>query len=195
MSGNGPVGPTWRKASPLGFGAAVEGVTNVAAPLLAGFSVTAIGVVGADSDKFRWPGPALLCLTLSALLFVTCVQLGFHARRHLYSYADLTAWWTEEELADTDRRALLREEQHHDFDLWHRWRGRAFAAYSGGLVVLWAGVTLVLVPPAAGGGSGSAFRWAAAGVAACAAATEVAWSGYEPLRRRIRRQRLLGGRS
>ncbi|MDH6226786.1 MULTISPECIES: hypothetical protein [Streptomyces] len=193
MNRNGPVGPAWRKPSPLGFGAAVDAVTNVAAPLLAGFSVAAIGVVGADSDKFRWPGPALFCLTLSALLFVTCVQFGFHARRHLYSYADLTAWWTEDELADTDRRRLLRDEQRHDFDLWNRWRGRAYVAYSGGLVVLWTGVALVLLPPGPGTASDTAFRWAASAVAACAAVGEVVWSAYEPVRRRLGRRRLLRG--
>jgi hypothetical protein len=192
MRGNGPVrpsGPTWRKPSPLGFGEAVDAVTNVAAPLLAGFSVAAIGVVGADSDKFRWPGPALLCLTASALLFVTCLQLGFHARRHLYSYGDLTAWWTEEELED--RRDLLREEQHRDFVLWNRWRGRADVAYSGGLVLLWLGVAAVLAPPAAGTSSDTAFRWAAAAIAACAALGEAVWSAYDPVRLRIRRRRLL----
>ncbi|WP_151775068.1 hypothetical protein [Streptomyces abyssomicinicus] len=193
MNRGGPVGPTWRKPSPLGFGAAVDAVTNVAAPLLAGFSVAAIGVVGADSDKFRWPGPSLLCLTVSALLFVTCVQFGFHARRHLYSYADLTAWWTEEELADDDRRRLLRAEQHHNFDLWDRWRGRAYVAYSGGLVMLWTGVALVLAPPGSGTASGAAFRWVASAVAACAAVGEVVWSTYEPLRRGLGRRRLLRG--
>lgn len=119
----------WRKPSPLGFGAAVDAVTNVAAPLLAGFGVAAIGVVSADTDKFRWPGLVLLSLTLAALLFVTCVQFGFHARRHLYSFADIAAWWSEDELRE--HRDLLREEQNADFHLWNRWRAWAYAAYSG----------------------------------------------------------------
>ncbi|MEU4655240.1 hypothetical protein AB0G32_15100 [Streptomyces sp. NPDC023723] len=186
-----PSSPQWRKPSPLGFGVAVDSVSNVAAPLLAGFAVAAIGVVAADSDKFRWPGPVLLFLTLAALLFVTCVQFGFHARRHLYSYADITAWWTEEEVRD--RRDLLREEQNHDFELWDGWRRRTYAAYTGGMIMLWAGVSLVLVPPAPGTTLDTPFRWAAAAVAACAGVGEAVWSAYPWITRRVRRRRLLRG--
>nr|BBJ47512.1 hypothetical protein SAVMC3_01410 [Streptomyces avermitilis] len=137
LSGGRSPSPDWRKPSPLGLGVAVDAVTNVAAPLLAGFAIATIGVVGADGGHFRWPGPVLLCLTLSALLFVTCVQFGFHARRHLYSFADISAWWSDEEMRD--HRDLLREEQNADFQLWNRWRGRAYTAYSGGMVMLWLG--------------------------------------------------------
>ncbi|MFD2688387.1 hypothetical protein ACFS5L_26620 [Streptomyces phyllanthi] len=189
MSAGRSPSPQWRKPSPLGLGVAVDAVSNVAAPLLAGFAVAAIGVVGADSDKFRWPGPVLLCLTVSALLFVTCVQFGFHARRHLYSYADITAWWSEEELRD--HRDLLREEQNIDFRLWDRWRGRAYAAYSGGMVMLWVGVSLVLAPPTTGNSSDTGFRWAAAAVAAGAALGEAVWSAYPPVKRWVERRRVL----
>lgn len=191
LTGNGPAPPRWRKPSPLGFGAAVDAVSNVAAPLLAGFAVAAIGVVAADSDKFRWPGPVLLFLTLAALSFVMCVQFGFHARRHLYSYADVTAWWTEEEVRD--RHDLLREEQHHDFALWEGWRRRTYAAYTSGMIMLWLGVSLVLAPPAPSGALDTPFRWAAAAVAAAAAVVEAVWSAYPWAERRVRRRRLLRG--
>jgi hypothetical protein len=185
--------PNWQKPSPLGMGAAVDGVTNVAAPLLAGFGVATIGVVSADSDKFRWPGPVLLCLTLASLLFVTCVQFGFHARRHFYSYTDLAAWWTENELRE--HHDLLREEHNADFRLWTRWRDRAYAAYSGGICALWTGVALVLVPPGRGMGPDAVFRWAAAAVAAVAAAAEAVWSAYPQVSRSVRRRRILRGGS
>lgn len=181
--------PDWRKPSPLGYGAAVDAVTNVAAPLLAGFGIATIGVVSADTGRFRWPGPLLLCLTLSALLFVSCVQCGFHARRHLYSYADIAAWWSDEEIRE--RRDLLREEQTADFESWNLWRGRAYAVYSGGMFMLWIGVALTLVPPAPGSSLDTGFRWAAAVVASGAALGEAVWSTYPQAQRWVRRRRML----
>ncbi|GAA2230260.1 hypothetical protein [Streptomyces indiaensis] len=169
----------------------MDAVSNVAAPLLAGFAVAAIGVVAADSDQFRWPGAVLLCLTLAALLFVTCVQFGFHARRHLYSPADITAWWSEEEARE--RHDLLREEHATDFQYWESWRRRAYAAYTGGMVVLWMGVSLVLLPPTPGSSPDTVFRWAAAAVAAGAAVVEAVWSTYPSIKRRLQRRRLLRG--
>lgn len=191
LSGGRSPSPDWRKPSPLGLGVAVDAVTNVAAPLLAGFAIATIGVVGADGGHFRWPGPVLLCLTLSALLFVTCVQFGFHARRHLYSFADISAWWSDEEMRD--HRDLLREEQNADFQLWNRWRGRAYTAYSGGMVMLWLGVALVLVPPARSTSPDTEFRWAAAAVAVGAAVVEAVWSMYPQVRLWFQRRRVLRG--
>ncbi|MFD8003828.1 hypothetical protein [Streptomyces mirabilis] len=166
-------------------------MTNVAAPLLAGFSIATVGVVSADGDKFRWPGAVLLCLTSAAFMFVSCLQLGFHARRHLYSWADITAWWAEDEVHD--RLVLLREEQHADFQLWVRWRRRAHAAYSAGMVMLWAGVALALVPPVRSALAADQLRWAAVAVAVAGAVLEAVWTAYTPVRRWIRRRQALAG--
>lgn len=66
-------------------------MSGVAAPLLAGFSVTLMTVVAADTAKFRLPGPAILLLVSAAMLFILAVQSGFWARQYLASSADVLA--------------------------------------------------------------------------------------------------------
>ena len=41
MAGS-PLLPAWRRPVPLGYGVAVDSMSNVAAPLLAGFSISMI---------------------------------------------------------------------------------------------------------------------------------------------------------
>jgi hypothetical protein len=122
-------------------------MANVAAPLLAGFSITAIAAVAASSDKFRWPGAALLTLTLAAVLLVASLQFGFNARQHLYSAADVVAWWAQEDMAQPGRSERLQREQHKDYISWGRWSSKARMAYNAGITVLAAGVAVVLAPP------------------------------------------------
>ncbi len=61
---------------------AADAMTGVAAPLLAGFTISLIGFVVASPERARWPGLSLLLLTLSALTLLLCVQAGFWARRY-----------------------------------------------------------------------------------------------------------------
>ncbi|WP_351234439.1 hypothetical protein [Streptomyces sp. NPDC002133] len=58
----------------LSYGRSIESVTSVAAPLLAAGAVAVLGVVAADDDKFRWPGPSILLLAMAAIALVACVQ-------------------------------------------------------------------------------------------------------------------------
>jgi hypothetical protein len=174
--------PSWRKPAPLGYGPALDAATNIAAPLLAGFSITAIAAVAASSDRFRWPGPVLLSLTVAAVLLVASVQFGFHARQHLYSPADVAAWWTAEDLAHPGRADRLQREQHADYETWQRWSTKARLAYNAGIVILAVGVALALVPSHSIDRFEAAFRWTAAAVAAAAALGELVWSLIPVLR-------------
>ncbi|MGW1022671.1 hypothetical protein ACWD4J_02975 [Streptomyces sp. NPDC002577] len=54
------------------YARAKDTVTTIAAPLLASGGLGLIGVVAAGEDKFRWPGQALLLVTLAAILLVSC---------------------------------------------------------------------------------------------------------------------------
>jgi len=168
--------PSWRKPAPLGYSPALDAATNIAAPLLAGFSITVIAAVAAGSDSFRWPGPVLLSLTVAAVLLVASVQFGFHARQHLYSAADVAAWWTAEDLAQPGRTDRLQREQHADYATWEQWSTKARMAYNTGIVILAVGVALMLAPPHSADRAQAAFRWTAAAVAATAALGELTWS-------------------
>jgi hypothetical protein len=169
---------------------ALDAMANVAAPLLAGFSITVIAAVAAGSDKFRWPGAALLTVTLAAALLVTSLQFGFTARQHLYSAADVAAWWAQEDLGEPGRLQRLREEQHVNYALWERWGTKARMAYNSGITVLAVGIALVLAPPSSAGGSEAVLRWTAAAVAAAGALGEVAWGAIPAFRRRRELSRL-----
>jgi hypothetical protein len=102
------------KPAPLFYGSALESVSTVAAPLLAGFSLAAAVALGADAEKFRWSGGAMLSLTIAAVLLVSAVQCGFTARRHFYSAADVKDWRPDAQ-EDSDRELKLRERQQEDF--------------------------------------------------------------------------------
>jgi hypothetical protein len=116
-------------------------MATIAAPMLAGFTIALAGVVAQAADKFRWPGVALLLLTISAVLLVTSVQAGF---------------WSQRPVA-----------------LWRItfWRIAAARTYAAGIVVLFLGLSAVLVPP----DISNAWRWAAASIALLAAVGETIW--------------------
>jgi hypothetical protein len=183
--------PSWKKPAPLGYGAALDAMANIAAPLLAGFSITAIAAVAADSDKFRWPGAALLTLTLAVLLLVASLQFGFHARRYLYSGADVAAWWSPEDLAEPGRSERLERDQHNDFDRWARESSKARGTYNAGIAVLAVGLALVLAPPHSAGSAQAILRWIAAAVAFAGAFGELAWTTVPIARNWLQLRKLL----
>jgi hypothetical protein len=57
------VSPEWAKS-----------VGNVAAPLLAGFSLTSVIVVSEDAGKFRWGDAAIVSLAIAAVALIVAVQ-------------------------------------------------------------------------------------------------------------------------
>ena len=171
-------------------------MTNVAAPLLAGFSITTTAAVAASSSSFRWPGAALLSLTLASILLVTSLQLGFHARQHLYSPADVAAWWSAEDLTEPGRADRLRREQHANYAQWQRSSAKARASYNAGIIVLALAVARShwrrLIPPDQ---VQEALPWVAAAAAVTAALGELAWATAPKVRNWLRLRRLLRGES
>lgn len=170
--------PRWAKPAPLGYGQAADAAHFVAAPLLTSAAVALIGVIGADGDKFRWPGPALLGLALAATALVGSVQYGFHARALLYSAADVADWWGDQDV--TEHCAELRERQHEHFRQWQVKIGRAVLAYNLGTTLLGAGVAACLAPPADATGAMALCRWLAFGAVAAGALGELGWALYSP---------------
>ena len=184
--------PRWRRPSPLGYGPSIDAMGNVAAPLLAGFSVATLGIVLTAEQSLRWPGIVIICLTGAAASFVMCLQCGFHARQHLYSPADAADWWEESDLEA--RRDDIQAEQEHDYEVWLVWMNRTRRLYNSGIYVLWVGIGVALVPPVRESTSEATSRWAAVGVATAALLTELLWSGIPAVRRYFFRRRVLRGR-
>ncbi|MFC8247476.1 hypothetical protein [Streptomyces chartreusis] len=128
----------------MGFGAALHSATFVAAPLLAGFSVTVMGLVLRGQADFRWPGATLLLLTASAILLVASLLFGISSQKFLYSEDELKHWWTATEFEN--RKDDLSEHQQRDFVHW-QWQGwRAFACYNLGIATLAAALATLLAP-------------------------------------------------
>jgi hypothetical protein len=176
--------PPWRFPVPFGRGPAMDTMTGIAAPLLAGFSLALLGVVAQAPDNFRQPGAALLMLTLTTISMVACVQLGFRARSYLYSVDEIASWWPEPR-PEFFTRALQKQQAGH-FELWLRWSDRARLAYNASVVMLAFGVALVLAPPAGDGGAESAIRWVASALAGIAGLGELGWAAHDRVRTRRR---------
>jgi uncharacterized membrane protein HdeD (DUF308 family) len=109
----------------IGLSEWVKAISEVTTPLLAGFSVTSVIAVSADSDKFRWPGQAILALTIASVALIVAVLAAYHARMYLHS-EDGKLWV-----------ALTRN------------------AYHVGVLALLAGLALVLAPLNSKGLSGN----------------------------------------
>lgn len=169
----------WGAPPQLGSDRAYQAVGEVAAPLLAGFSVTLIGVIAQAPNMLRWPGATLLTLIIAVGLLLGCVQAAFTARQKYWTRTDLLDWYVHEpsdELSQT-----FKNMQRRDINAWVLWLGRARAAYNTGLTVLLIGVALLLAPPRTSQAYPvstieSSLRWAAVGVAVGLAAIEVVWS-------------------
>jgi hypothetical protein len=152
--------PLWAKPAPLGYGPAADAAHFVSAPLLAAGCIAVIGVIGAATASFRWPGPAMLALTLGAISLIGSIQYGFHARALLYPAKDLEDWRGPDDLAD--RTETLREHQHDHFRQWKIKINRVVTAYNLGITLLAAGIALCLAPPATAKGTDAITRWIAA---------------------------------
>jgi len=181
----------WYPPHPPGRGAAVEGMSSIAAPLLAGFSITLIGVIAQASEHFRWPGPALAVLVIAVALLIATVQFGFRARSYLYSAADVEAW-RPDFFADKDLNNVLAKNQRDDYGNWQRWERAAGRAYDAAICVLAVGLALTVAPPVSAasgqpvGGGEAGFRWAAFALALAAGAAELSWVTVNRFGKRIK---------
>jgi len=147
----------------------LESVLNVAAPLLAGFSMTLAGFIVTGAESVRWPGAALLASVISMVLLVNAVQIGAWARVHSVTPDDLRTWFDDTE----EERAYYIIEMRRQNVLYRRYARRARAAYGAGLVMLLVAVALTVAPSA--GAPQYWAQWAAFGIAVSAAGLEVFW--------------------
>lgn len=170
-STSGEADEQWAQPVPYGITAARQSMSGGAAALLAGFSIALVGVIAQAPTSMRWPGWALLLLTVAASLLVACVQCGFWARAYLYSYQEIQEWrpppWAEWETG------ALRDQQKVDEGRGSRWEGAAEWTYHLGLVALAVGVGLVLAPLDNAHEAG--VRWAAACVAFIGGIAQGVW--------------------
>ncbi|HSK15229.1 MAG TPA: hypothetical protein VK915_03580 [Gaiellaceae bacterium] len=137
--------PGWRRPEPYGHPEAIHSLGSVAAPLLAGFSLTLVAYTLTETQAFRWPDAALALIMGAVLALIGCVQCTMCARLFHVTPAELESWWPDAD--DPARADLNRREQARLADSHRLWARRAQVLYNGGILLLLAGITVALVPP------------------------------------------------
>lgn len=175
-------GRPWKVPWPYGYPQAVDSAGSVAAPLLAGFSITLLGIAIASSTGMRWANEAMVALAAATGLLVFAVQAAFIARSFHVTPAELLGWW-----AEPDKNPGLA--QLHQWQAEHKvnydiWAARFRLSYNLGLVLLLAGVALCLVPPTVGRNTP---RWVAFAMMTGTVVFEGLWICRDWLRQRASR--------
>jgi serine/threonine protein kinase len=128
-------------------------MSDIAAPLLTLAAITVISIILQGPGSLAQPSVALILLVIAAGALITSVQCGFYAKL----YARTPAEPDHDTSAYDEARANV-------------WVNRARRTYSLGIVLLWAGIAVALLPR-----DGSPVRLAATAVAGAMALLEVAW--------------------
>ncbi len=133
---------------PYGRPAAIENVGVAAAPLLAGFSFALVGLIlqiESVDRKVAEPNIALAMLVAAGLLLVNAVQCAFNARQY---HVPADEWQSLVELfPEGSRRNQLWENQVKWVKMQAKWVARTRRLYNLGVLVLFAGVAVTLLPP------------------------------------------------
>jgi hypothetical protein len=164
-----PPQPAWRHLYPYGHQDATESAGTIAAPLLAGFSVTLIAQLVSSGDKIRWADLAFFLLTGAVVMLLAAVQCSFWARQYVATPSDLEAWWPD--LNHPVRWKQVRSEQWAHERVYQLWALRFRLTYRGGILFLLAAVPVLLVPE----GSIGIFRGMAIALAVIGFFGEVIW--------------------
>jgi hypothetical protein len=152
----------------LGYSDAVDRVGTTAAPLLAGFSLTLIGLTVAADSNVRWREPTLALLVLAALLLIGAVQASFNARSW---YIPLGEFLTRLEATPDDQRPVVTGTYAQGLTKHKFWLTVTRYAYNFGILFLLAGLVFVLVPE----GEVSTCRYGVIGLAALGLVLEAVW--------------------
>jgi hypothetical protein len=157
--------PAWKAPWPYGDPAAAESAGSVAAPLLAGFCFTLIGLLVPEGKGIRWPDLALALFVAGGFFFIGAVQCGAWARQWTVTPSELDEWGPD----DPPERKEAEQRAHAlGFAIWSR---RLRSMYRAGILALLAGITITLVPSS----HITAMRWVAIAIAAVGLAVEGLW--------------------
>lgn len=178
----------WKRPAYLGFPSAIDQMSTVAAPLLAGFSISFIGVITQAPKYYLAPGLALTFLTMAVISLVSCVQLGFYARQYIYSREEIEGWMPpdptpEGTVADASQipsKTSIMINQGLDFEKWLTLAKRASVFFNIGIIAIGLSIGTSLLPPESYEGDPLSthelrFRWVAASLAFLAALGETLW--------------------
>jgi uncharacterized protein YndB with AHSA1/START domain len=182
--------PRQRYPGEIGAASWIDSIGGWATPLLGGFSLASVIAVSGNAGNSRWPGAAIVALTIAALILIVTVQAAQVARRALAQRADLPIWgsvhdrspesgFVEEACRETDRALVAAK----------TWYKRARRLYHCGIIALLTGLALVLVPSKAD--TQAKLQLSASALAAFAVIAYVAWRIRQNLFPSVRREKSL----
>jgi hypothetical protein len=152
----------------LGYADAVDRVGTTAAPLLAGFGLTLIGLTVTSDPDVRWPEPTLALLVLAVSLLIGAVQSSFNGRSW---YIPLDEFLTRLEATPDAKRAVVTGTYTQGLKKHAFWLKITRHAYNIGVLFLLAGLAFVVVPK----GTVSDGRCCVIGLATLGFALEAVW--------------------
>jgi hypothetical protein len=170
----------WEMPGPLGRPESIQTAGGVAAPLLAGFSLTIATVLlpsisDAKRTFGRWGDLTLGLLLAAAILLVMAVQCAMTARGFQVTPDELLTWWGRP--AGPPSAAMLANQKEHARKN-KRWASHTRWTYNLGILLLLAALPLTILPP----GDIPTGRWVVASVAAAGFLVEVVWVGATLIR-------------
>lgn len=135
----------WNQRYPINYPKQVEVAGGIAAPLLAGFSLTTIAqlVIGPDHPWLSEWATALFAL--AAALFIFAVQLSAKALGYAATPSERLDY-NPEAASITEVLKLIRKQQWVEMELRHKYSTRARYCYNVGLLAFLSGLGLILVP-------------------------------------------------
>jgi len=158
----------WDVPEPVAYPDAIQVVGGVAAPLLAGFSLSAVTLLIGTQADIRRPGLSLFLFAVALVAFVTAVQTAFHARMYAATPAQLLEWWPG---ADAERVVVAQREQSAAMSKHRWWAKRCRHTYNAGILAVLLALATIVIPS----GEMGAGRIAALTVLLLAVALEVLW--------------------
>ncbi|MDQ3742416.1 MAG: hypothetical protein M3320_01400 [Actinomycetota bacterium] len=165
-----PAGQVWRRPKDnLGYAEGVRGLGGIVAPLLAGFSLTAIAELVTSADLPPAGEWSILAFALAVGFLLHSMQVGFYALSADPSPATFLQWHPEA-LVDREKLEEVRVQQITKYGEMVRYWKTSNVAYDVGLNAFLAGLVLLLVPD-----DWTPARSAAFGVACVALFIELWW--------------------
>jgi len=146
QSPDGTLSALWRRTVPVGYVAGFLSFSTIAAPLLAGFSLTTIVTLSSSADHRGERGDiAIAAFSIAAVLMLFTLQSGIAASQRSIPVDQRAAQFPEAR-SSTEWMQKLREHQWRDQELAERLMTRGRWTYNIGIVTFLIGIVSVQIP-------------------------------------------------
>jgi hypothetical protein len=154
-----------------GGAGAIESMSSIAAPLLAGGALAFIGIVLQQQQALRFPGAVLLISLTALMALIFAVQCGYWARQHAVTPQEIEQWWPD--LDEEVRLQRVRADWWQEKADYTVWAGRTRLLFGFGVTAVWLAVGIAVVPTATD--KDAVLRWLAVSFCLVIAIMEALW--------------------